>query len=287
MLTSFLILCVLVFVLVVYMYWEAHSLLVKEQLLYLPEWPEGFEEVRFLFISDLHRRKLPHHIKDQLSKEKIDLVLIGGDITEKSVPFSRVRENVRFLSSLGPSYFVWGNNDYNVDYRKLDILLREEKVTVLANDAVSFESGVDRLWLIGVDDASVNRDQIELAIGEIVEPGYRLLLSHNPIIVEKLNEKDEIKAVLSGHTHGGQICLPFIGPLVKYLGNSLLTKYVSGEYSIKNGKGKLFISNGVGTSGLPLRLLARPEVHLFTIKRARECKLKHYSGTTTSVGKTN
>jgi predicted MPP superfamily phosphohydrolase len=248
-----------------YMFWEAKNLYIRRQELYLPKWPIGFNGIKILFLTDIHRRTIPHSVRAELAREKIDLVILGGDITEKGVPMGRVAENCQFLSSLGPVYFVWGNHDYKVNYRELDILLRELKVHVLDNRAVSFESGDDRLWLVGVDDITVNRDNLKLALAEIESPGYRLLLSHNPSIVEKLTELEQIQGVLSGHTHGGQICLPFTGPI--YSGKeSVVTKYNSGEYLLYNGKTKLFVSKGVGTSKLPLRLLAPPELHILTMK---------------------
>jgi predicted MPP superfamily phosphohydrolase len=265
--------CILAFILIGYMLWEAKQLDIKEQELILPDWPEGFDEVRFLFVTDLHRRLIPKHIRKELrqtiTEKKIDLVFIGGDITEKRVSLQQVQDNIRFLSSLAPSYFVWGNNDYTGDYRALDIMLREEGVTVLDNRAVSFEAGQDRLWLVGVDECSLKRDQLSLALADIEQPGYRLLLAHNPIIIKKITAEDQIKGVLSGHTHGGQICLPLIGPISLPPG-SFFRKYVAGEYTLQHKQLKLFVSKGVGTSALPLRLLARPEIHILTMKSPRK-----------------
>jgi predicted MPP superfamily phosphohydrolase len=270
MLISFVITgCVLVFILIGYMLWEANQLDIKEQELTLSDWPKGFEGVRFLFVTDLHRRSIPEGIRNELrqliAEKNIDLVFIGGDITEKRVPLQKVQDNIRFLGSLAPSYFVWGNNDYSGDYRALDLMLREEGVTVLDNRAVSFEAGQDRLWLVGVDECSLKRDDLTMALADIEPPGYRLLLAHNPIIIKKIKKEDQIRGVLSGHTHGGQICLPLIGPISLPAGSFLRT-YIAGEYTLQEGQLKLFVSKGVGTSALPFRLLARPELHILTMK---------------------
>lgn len=271
--------CIVVFIVMGYMLWEAKQLDIKEQELILPDWPEGFNEVRFLFVTDLHRRLIPKDIRKEIrqiiTQKNIDLVFIGGDITEKRVPLQRVQDNIRFLSSLAPSYFVWGNNDYSGDYRALDIMLREEGVTVLDNRAVSFEAGQDRLWLVGVDECALKRDQLKMALADIEQPGYRLLLAHNPIIVKKIKAEDQIKGVMSGHTHGGQICLPWLGPISLPLG-SFYRKYVAGEYTLQQGQLKLFVSKGVGTSALPLRLLARPEIHIFTMKSPKKVSAGRY-----------
>lgn len=251
--------------LIIYMIWEAKQLIIKRQELALPDWPKGFDGVRFLFITDLHRRCIPKDVRQELMEETFDLVLIGGDITEKRVPLKRVEDNVHFLSTLAPSYFVWGNHDYAGDYRALEIMLRDHRVTILDNKATSFESGTDKLWILGIDECSLKRDQLSQALAEVEDSGYRLLLSHNPIIIKQLTDQDQIKGILSGHTHGGQICLPFIGPIS--LGpKSFYRKYLTGEYLLRNGEAKLFISRGAGTSNVPLRLLAPPELHIFTMK---------------------
>jgi predicted MPP superfamily phosphohydrolase len=264
----------LVFIFLIgYMHWEAKQLRIIKQELVLPDWPEGFDGVRFLFITDLHRRIIPEDLRNKLAEivteEKIDLVLIGGDITEKGTPIKRVQDNIRFLSSLAPSYFVWGNNDYSGNFRALDIMLRDEGVTILDNRAVSFEANQDRLWLIGVDECSLKRDHLSMALTYIEQPGYRLLLSHSPIIVKKIKDEDQIRGVLSGHTHGGQICLPLIGAITLPIG-SFFRKYIAGEYVLRNGRLKLFISRGVGTSTVPLRLLAPPEIHILTMKSPKK-----------------
>jgi len=271
-------------VLILYMYREAKHVQLDKRTLYLNGWPKGFEGITCLFISDLHRQRIPKTILEALQQERIDLVLIGGDITEKGVPLERVRTNMRALSKLAPAYFVWGNHDYDGDYRALDVLLREEKITILDNRSVLFEADSDSLWLIGVDDYSTERDHLGFALSDITQPGFRLLLSHNPMIVEKLTESHQIGGILSGHTHGGQICLPIIGPLIKGK-QSVISRFLAGEYQFFEGKTKLFVSRGAGTSKLPLRLGAPAELNLLTIKN--EPHLSDYSGGKTSVGSTN
>lgn len=250
--------------LLTYMLYEARQLDVKRQELHLPHWPLGFNDIKILFISDFHTRRIPDHVRQELGKEKVDLVLIGGDMTTKHVPWERVRDNIRFLGALAPCYAVFGNHDYYSDYRFLDILLREEKVTPLDNTAVSFESGDDRLWLIGVDDFTTQRDQLRLALSDIQSDGYRLLLSHNPVIVNQISESDNIRGILAGHTHGMQINIPFLWNLLPILGIMFLVKepklegeppkfkkYVGNVKKIFKKEGRWLIATFfVGTIGL-------------------------------------
>ena len=87
-------------------------------------------------------------------------MIIGGDLTENGVPFQRIKENILQLKKLGPVFFVWGNNDYEVDVPLLDAMLLHLGVKVLVNSSVLFESETgDRIFLVGVDDLSTKRDR--------------------------------------------------------------------------------------------------------------------------------
>ncbi|WP_202080046.1 metallophosphoesterase [Caldalkalibacillus salinus] len=258
---------VLLMVILSVMYRNAKNIQLRKTDIYFPDWPTGFDGVQILYLSDLHREDISENMFELLAGESIDLILIGGDLTEKGHDLQAVQRQVGKLVSLAPTYFVWGNNDYQNDYRALDIMLRELGVHVLDNRAVSLESGQDRLWLIGLDDCTIKRDDIEHALADVTSPGYRLLLVHNPIIMRKLEVDQGIQAILSGHTHGGQINLPILGPPFSF--RSFYRRYLSGQYPVFKGKGLLLISNGVGTSRLPLRLKAEAEIHLLTCRSGR------------------
>lgn len=256
------ILLTLFLVLLCYMYVEAKRQVLVHKKIKLPQLPRGFVGKRFLFVSDFHSAQLTKTIKQQLKKEKIDIVLIGGDLTEKDNSLKRVKENIDYLTSLAPCYFVWGNHDYNADYHALDILLQENRVHMLANDAVLFEADEDKLWLIGVDEVSNQRDNLPFAMAAITEPGYRMLLAHNPLIMLKVKEEDNIGAVFCGHTHGGQIRIPI---LERFILGRYYRKYIAGEYWFFQKKCKLFVGRGIGTSHLPFRLGAPAEVYLLQL----------------------
>lgn len=238
--------------LLVYMYVEANRNRVFFHRFTFPEFPESFGEIKLFFISDIHKRAISKKIISEV-KEKIDLVIIGGDLLEKGVSFERVKTNLALLKQLGPVYFVWGNNDYEVDYHELDALLLDSGVKILDNTAFSFESEEgERFVLLGVDDFQEKRDRLDLALLDANEGGFRLLVSHNPRIVEKINKNDHISLVLSGHTHGGQIRFLGFGPYE-----------LGGFKQLQNTT--IFTSNGYGTTAIPLRLGARTETHVITI----------------------
>lgn len=237
--------------LVFYMYHQAKQENIVEQTLAFPEFPSSFGKVRIFFISDIHRRKIdPDFIK---RINNIDLVVIGGDLTEKKVPFSQVVENIKQLKKIGIVFYVWGNNDYEVEHHELDSLLLHHGVKILDNKSYLFESDAgDKFEIVGVDDLVHERDHLNVALEGTSKDSFKILVSHEPEIVEKFTEKEGISLVLSGHTHGGQIRIFGIGPHEK--GRITQLPYTT-----------LLVSNGFGTSLVPLRLGAPPETHILTI----------------------
>ena len=240
------------------MYRTAKLERVLVQNLYFEDFPIDIQDIRLFFISDVHQRVISDHLIETV-RNKADIVIIGGDFTESSVPFSRVEQNIMKLKTIGHMYFVWGNNDYNVDTKELEGIFQKHGVTILTNEAVSMKDG--KITLLGIDDISMERDRIDLALMQCGNnPSFRILISHNPIVKDQLLEEHSIRLVLSGHTHGGQVRILGYGPYklggIEFVQNCML-----------------FVSNGYGTSTVPLRLAAKPETHLLTLKRGHHTEI--------------
>ncbi|WLR53128.1 metallophosphoesterase [Bacillus tianshenii] len=237
-----------------YMIAEAKKWKLVETTFTYTDFPKNLREVRLFFISDLHKRTVSDKMIEMI-QGKADIVLIGGDLVEKGVPFEQVRNNLRKLKQIAPVYFVWGNNDYEVDYHQLDALLLEEGVTILANTSVSFESETgDKFNLLGVDSPTNKRDRLDLALKDS-EEGFKVLLSHDPSIMKVIEREHNIRLTLAGHTHGGQIRFGRFGPYEK-----------GGIKELEETT--LLVSNGYGTTLLPFRFGAPAQVHLITITSA-------------------
>ncbi len=258
--TVIIILVVFLAFLLIYMGKEAFSNRILHHNLSFYEFPKSFDKVTIFFISDIHRRKISDLIISKVTG-KADIVVIGGDLTEKGVPFQRVKANILKLTKIAPVYFVWGNNDHEVDIQLLESILLKCGVKILANSAEKYESQTgDFFHLLGVDDIAKNRERLDLALDDAQDNGFRLLLSHNPEIIHKIHPEANIQLVLSGHTHGGQIRVFNYGPYEK-----------GGIKQV--GRTILFVSNGYGTTALPLRLGAKSETHLITIKNNNNPRL--------------
>ncbi|MDQ0213722.1 putative MPP superfamily phosphohydrolase [Oikeobacillus pervagus] len=246
----------LAIIVLLYMWKEAFRNVVVFDHVYVPSLPSE-NPVRLFFISDIHRRVI-HPSIIQKMKDNVDVIIIGGDLAEKGVPLERIQHNVRKLSSIAPVFFVWGNNDYEVDVLELKKILMEENVTILKNTSITFPlTGGKRIRLIGVDDLSNGNADKNLAFKEVVPTDFNILISHNPYFIKKLQTTDPIHLMLSGHTHGGQIRLFGLG------------LYEKGGW-FQHHQTKYFVSNGYGTTALPLRFGAKAETHLITISNRKK-----------------
>ncbi|WP_075982158.1 metallophosphoesterase [Bacillus massilinigeriensis] len=238
----------------VYMYKEAYENRVVYHTLEFSDFPGSFGQIHLFFISDIHKRIIDDSIINEV-KGKADIVIIGGDLLEKNVSLDHVGTNLTKLKKVAPIYFVWGNNDYEIDYHLLDATLLEHGVKILDNTSATFESELgERFALLGIDDISQERDRLDLALLDTGEIKFKVLVSHNPKIIEKINSDQQIQLILSGHTHGGQIHILGYSPFKK-----------GGIEKINDTV--LLISNGYGTTMLPLRLGAKAETHLITLTK--------------------
>jgi uncharacterized protein len=236
-----------------YMIKEAFENNVLKHTFTFPSFPLDREPFKIFFISDIHKRTIHPSIIEK-GRGNADLVIIGGDLLEKKVPFARVKQNLLKLKEIGPVYFVWGNNDYDVKEEQLISLFKETDVQMIRNSSLFFGPSDKKIALIGIDDIAMEKDDLEAAMVNAENACFKILLSHNPSIMQQLNGEIAIPLILSGHTHGGQIHIFGYSP------------YKRGGVFQKAGMTQL-ISNGYGTSHVPLRLGAKPEVHLITLKK--------------------
>lgn len=260
-------------ILILYMIRFSYNYQLDRQEIALRRLPPAFDGTKLLFISDIHRRTIPDTVIEQCKEEgRVDLVLIGGDLRERNVPLDRCRDNVRKLASIGPVYMVYGNHDYDEDIRPFEVMLQEERVRLLVNEAVIMEQrDGSRIRLAGVDDPRTGRARLDSALSDAPadEELFTLLLAHDPIILRKFMPETAVDLVLTGHTHGGQIVLPWYGPLLKTVS---VKSFCSGWYADSNegttgaASPRLFVSCGFGTSKIPMRLKAPAELHLFTLR---------------------
>jgi uncharacterized protein len=251
-------------------YWTAiDDPVVREAEVALRDWPRGVRPIRVVLISDIHVAgpDMPpsrlERIVAQVNALRADLVLIAGDlVSDKRVAATRIYSSGEMaapLAGLRPrlgTYAVLGNHDHWRNAREVRAALQANGVTVLDNAAVR----AGPLALGGLDDDFTGHDDLPRTLAAMRRlPGAKVLLSHSPDPFAALPR--DVGLMLAGHTHCGQIRLPLIGAI------SYESRYEErfGCGRIEENGRTLIVTAGLGTSVLPLRLLARPDLWLVTI----------------------
>ncbi|WP_342512233.1 metallophosphoesterase [Sporosarcina sp. FSL K6-1522] len=210
------------------------------------------KQLTIFFISDIHRRVIDDKLLSKVHPARnIDSVIIGGDLAERGVPLSRVEENVRRLACLGPLFYVWGNNDREVGEEAIRAIITRHGGVILDNTNATIP-GHPTWGICGTDDPSSRKVDIDSTLRYIEQYENVILVTHTPSLFRKIEPLYHPRLMLAGHTHGGQIRIGKFGLMEK------------GAFKSEGGKAKL-VSNGYGTSTLPLRLGAMPESHVITM----------------------
>jgi predicted MPP superfamily phosphohydrolase len=191
-----------------------------------------------------------------------DAVVVTGDMVTSGVAFHEdIAELVGGLRGKDGVYVIMGNHDYFGEGEPLVSLLRARDVRVLRNEGLVLERDGARLFLAGIDDTWTKRADLDAALEHRPEGVPTVLLAHDP---ERFGEAAERKVdvVLSGHTHGGQVALPFFGRVVN--ASKLAHEFHIGLY--ERGDSTLYVSGGLGTTGPPVRIGVAPSIALIRLR---------------------
>ena len=231
---------------------------------------KGSDGIRIAQISDLHNAEFGKDNEKLLSlleKSDPDIIAITGDMIDSRK--TDVDTALRFAEKavmIAPCYYVSGNHEARTDeYERLKSGLTKIGVKVLENRSEDIKLGEKTVRIIGMSDPAFSKSR-EISEAQAAdnllsqlkteEPVFTLLLSHRPELFE-LYVKHGFDLVLSGHAHGGQWRLPFIGGLIAP-GQGLFPKYDAGLFS-ENGT-NMIVSRGIGNSLFPFRLGNRPQI---------------------------
>ena len=239
--------------------------------------PESFDGYRIAHVSDLHNAEMGkdnEKLLTMLREAEPDMIAITGDLidsrhTDIEVALQFVREAVK----IAPCYYVTGNHEARVnEYGKLKTGMEAAGVTVLEDARAEISMGVESITLIGVNDPSYKTDYLfgdsETVMNTKLEElhtengEFTVLLSHRSELFDTYADHG-MDLVLSGHAHGGQFRLPFVGGVVAP-NQGLFPEYDAGIYT--EGNTNMLVSRGVGNSILPFRINNRPEVILIELR---------------------
>src|SRR5205814_419542 len=194
-----------------------------------------------------------------------DLVALVGDYADPTVPLGEpvapesVAEELGELEAPLGVFAVLGNHDWYHYGERVPRALREAGLEVLENDAVAVEQNGEVLWIAGLADMRERDPDVSVALAMVPHGQALIALTHDPDMFPSLRERADI--VLARHTHGGQVGLP----LVRRRAAPTSRGYTGGE--VREAGGYMYVSRGVGTTGLPIRFAAPPEIAVLSLRR--------------------
>lgn len=254
-----------------------HELDVVERSISIRHLPESFEGLRIAQLSDIHLDEYtePYFLERvvrRVNTLRPDVVLLTGDfITRGALTFvtheHAARRCAEILSTLRceERYAVLGNHDVAVSRTLVTRCLQQRGIPVLRNSFTSIRRGNDQIRLCGTADPGADSPDLDRTLprdGSLPS----ILMVHAPDFADTVVQHPRgqyVSLMLSGHSHGGQVRAPLLGPLVL---PPLGRKYVEGMFVF--GPMQLYVNRGIGTVGVPFRLNCAPEVTIHTLRRA-------------------
>ncbi|CAM4380606.1 hypothetical protein FHS16_003483 [Paenibacillus endophyticus] len=271
---------ILIAAVIVFLYYENNAIGITQYRLGSDKLPGGFESYRIVQLTDLHSKsfgKDQSTITRKVKKLKPDLIVMTGDLVDSKRYNTEVSLMLmRKMTEIAPVYYVTGNHEWGSRFPALAKGLRELGVHVMRNESETIKLGDGEIRIVGVDDPTFNHEayddvsrikqHIAVALEDVdqSQTHYTILLSHRPeLFAEYASQRFDL--TFSGHAHGGQVRLPFLGGLVAP-GQGFLPKYDGGKYTA--GGSTMIVSRGLGNSIIPQRLFNRPEIVLVELARA-------------------
>ena len=244
-----------------------------QKTLFYQDLPYSLDNLKIIHLSDFHCRGFTlreRRMIETIEREKPDFVFFTGDFLERDQWLSSCENLIWQIFQKNQNFFgVFGNHDHqiNTSIQKLEEIFEKRGIIILVNESQEIKFRGDIFYLIGVDDPYLNYDNLEVALENVQEDKFKILLSHSPAIFlknQKLIQDNKINLILAGHTHGGQINIPF-------LTNFIISLWLGGKYPaglFEEDGTFIYVNRGLGTFHLfPLRLNSPPEITLITLKR--------------------
>jgi predicted MPP superfamily phosphohydrolase len=252
-----------------------HEISVVTRPIAINNLPAAFQNFRIVQISDIHYEEYAEpsfvaRVIGQVNALAPDLVVLTGDYVSfgplgRSFALGAMERCAEQLSHVACArrYAVMGNHDSVLGAPTIRPILAAVGIPLLVNEHVPIERGGERLWLSGIHDPVTHVPNLETAIPERPD-GPVLLMSHGPDYADEVLVHPRgrlVDLMISGHTHGGQVRIPFVPPVHLPEGGR---KYIEGLFRF--GRMQLYVNRGIGTTGLPLRLNCPPEITLMTLQ---------------------
>lgn len=236
--------------------------------------PDDFSGYKIAHISDLHNTEFGNDNNRLLTLIKYscpDIIVVTGDIVDsRKTNVQIARDFINNASKIAPVYYVTGNHEARVsEENRIDNVTLDENITILHNEDVLIQKGESEIQIIGIDDpdyvsATHSEDYMNYELEKFSNSKhFKILLSHRPELFGAY-VSNNIDVVFSGHAHGGQFRLPFVGGIIAPH-QGLFPEYDSGLYTKDNTN--LIVSCGLGNSIFPFRINNPPEIIIVTLRQ--------------------
>jgi predicted MPP superfamily phosphohydrolase len=252
---------------------ERHWVEIHQVSIKIENLPEAFRGFRIAHLADFHYGEYSEptyirHVVRAANALKPDLFALTGDfisayplVRSISVDFAYHCSDLLSRLEAPHRYAVMGNHDALVGSHEVSMALQSRGIEVLSNRCIPVEKDGSRFWLAGVADALAGDADLKAAIPKwrVKHAEPLVLMAHEPDYADSV-KGSAVDLMLSGHTHGGQVRIPFLPPMnLPPMGE----KYVEGLFTL--GDLQLFVTRGIGTVGVPFRFRCPPEISLITL----------------------
>ncbi|GAA0446238.1 metallophosphoesterase [Lentibacillus halophilus] len=205
-------------------------------------------------------------LTDDINRLDPDLIVFSGDLVDAPDTYNWNNELIQLLQKLKANhgkYWIYGNHDHGgYGTETVKNVMDKGGFELLQNTHKTIKRDRGQFVLAGIDDVILGKPDLKMALSGADPDLFTILLAHEPDYADN-TAHFPVDVQLSGHSHGGQVRLPFIGHLYTPL---YAQKYVQGKHVLDEGNLALYVNRGIGTTRLPYRFFCRPEMHIFRLK---------------------
>lgn len=213
-------------------------------------------------VSESYQANRLTKIVDKVNQEKPDIIVFTGDLFDNYSQYANETEIIQQLKNMQATigkYAVWGNHDYGGGAANIyRYVMNSADFTVLQNDGETIDVNGKQVFIGGLDDSLLGNPSVDATLSYRPQVDYSILLTHEPDVADDFVGTNT-QLVLAGHSHGGQVWLPFY-----QVTNVLAKKYTRGLYTLADGT-KLYVNTGIGTTSVHARFGVIPEISVFEI----------------------
>lgn len=256
-------------------YIEPKTLSVSHHTIYSPLIQKGLTGIKLVQFSDLHlgyQYSLSQlsNVVNRINAEQPDIVCFTGDLVDDLQTYKQSEHISPILQTIQAplgKFSIYGNHDHGGYGTQLySAIMKQAGFQMLQNQEMRIRL-IDgsELSIFGIDDMLLGRPEIERTLQNALPDIYTIVLVHEPDIAPLLANYP-VNLQLSGHSHGGQIQIPLVGPIVT---PPLAQEYIEGFYTVVKQEEReltVYVNRGLGTTRIPFRFLAKPEITVFTLE---------------------